>query len=182
MAWWRRVSSRCGSRYPPAALLGPDGAPAEGLALLPSGPVARPGLRHNRPLLAALAGALVLLVILLVVVLGGGARRGGTAPAAQVAGATPGGSAGEAPLEGDADQLFKDGMKAYVKGDHHDAVTRFRTAVRVDATYAPAWRALGLAHEKLGEWGQAKTALQRYLQLAPDAPDAAQMRERLGTQ
>ena len=53
--------------------------------------------------------------------------------------------------------------------------------MRVDATYAPAWRALGLAHEKLGEWGQAKTALQRYLQLAPDAPDAAQMRERLST-
>ena len=163
---------------PPAALLGPDGAPAEGLALLPSGPVTRPGLRHNKPLLAALAGGLVVLGILLVVVLGGDRSGGAPAP---VAGATPGSSADEAPLEGDADQLFKDGMKAYVKGDHLEAVTRFRTAVRVDATYAPAWRALGLAHEKLGEWGQAKTALQRYLQLAPDAPDAAQMRERLGT-
>ena len=43
-----------------------------------------------------------------------------------------------------------------------------------------AWRALGFAHEKLGEWGQAKTAFQKYLALSPNASDAAQIKARIG--
>ena len=76
--------------------------------------------------------------------------------------------------------LFKAGMQAYVKGDARTAIGQFRKAVQASPGYAAAWRALGLAHEKLGEWGQAKTALQRYLQLAPTAPDAKQIRDRIG--
>ena len=78
-------------------------------------------------------------------------------------------------------ELFKTGMQAYVKGDSRTAVVAFRRAVQAQPGYATAWRALGLAHEKLGEWGQAKTALQRYVQLAPNAPDAAQIRARIGS-
>ena len=85
------------------------------------------------------------------------------------------------PVKVSAQELFKTGMQSFVKGDSRTAVGSFRRAVQAQPSYATAWRALGLAHEKLGEWGQAKTALQRYLQLAPNAADAAQIRERIGT-
>ncbi|MDB4963649.1 MAG: serine/threonine protein kinase with repeat [Myxococcales bacterium] len=80
-----------------------------------------------------------------------------------------------------AQEMFKTGMQSYVKGDSRTAVSAFRRAVQAQPGYATAWRALGLAHEKLGEFGQAKTALQRYLQLAPNAADAAQIREKIGS-
>ena len=80
-----------------------------------------------------------------------------------------------------AQELFKTGMQAYVKGDAKTAVTLFRKALSANAGFATAWRALGFAYEKLGEWGQAKTAFQKYLQLTPNASDAAQIRERIGT-
>ena len=79
-----------------------------------------------------------------------------------------------------AQELFKTGMQAYVKGDAKTAVTHFRKAVQANSGFANAWRALGLAHEKMGEWGQAKTAFQKYLALAPNASDAAQIRARIG--
>ncbi len=79
-----------------------------------------------------------------------------------------------------AQELFKSGMQAYVKGDARTAVSHFRKAVQANSGFAAAWRALGLAHEKLGEWGQAKTAFQKYLQLAPNASDAGQIRARIG--
>ncbi len=79
-----------------------------------------------------------------------------------------------------AQELFKTGMQSYVKGDAKTAVVQFRRALQANSGFATAWRALGFAHEKLGEWGQAKTAFQKYLQLAPNASDAAQIRERLG--
>ena len=87
---------------------------------------------------------------------------------------------GVKPVKVNAQELFKTGMQAFVKGDSRTAVVAFRRAVQAQPGYATAWRALGLAHEKLGEWGQAKTALQRYLQLAPNAADAAQVRQRIG--
>ena len=90
------------------------------------------------------------------------------------------GSSTVKPVKVSAQELFKTGMQSFVKGDSRTAVVAFRRAVQAQAGYAAAWRALGLAHEKLGEWGQAKTALQRYLQLAPNAADAAQIRARLG--
>ena len=71
------------------------------------------------------------------------------------------------------------GMQAYVKGDAKTAVVSFRKATTANPQYSAAWRALGLAHEKLGEWGPAKTAFQKYLALSPNAADAAQIRERI---
>ena len=64
-------------------------------------------------------------------------------------------------------------------GDIKAAIVSFRKAVQANASYGAAWRALGLANEKLGEWGQAKTAFQKYLQVAPNAQDAAQIRDRI---
>ncbi len=79
-----------------------------------------------------------------------------------------------------AQELFKTGMQSYVKGDAKTAVVQFRRALQANSGFATAWRALGFAHEKLGEWGQAKTAFQKYVQLAPNASDVAQIRERIG--
>ena len=76
-------------------------------------------------------------------------------------------------------ELFKTGMQAFVKGDAKSAVTSFRKATAANPSYGAAWRALGLAHEKLGEWGPAKTAFQKYLSVSPNAADAAQIRERI---
>ena len=84
------------------------------------------------------------------------------------------------PPKGNAQELFKTGMQAYVKGDAKTAVVHFRRALGVNSSFATAWRALGFAHEKLGEWGSAKTAFQKYLGLSPKASDAAQIRERIG--
>ncbi len=78
-----------------------------------------------------------------------------------------------------AQELFKTGMQAFVKGDAKSAVTSFRKATAANPSYGAAWRALGLAHEKLGEWGPAKTAFQKYLSVSPNAADAAQIRERI---
>ena len=79
-----------------------------------------------------------------------------------------------------AQELFNAGMKAYVKGDAQTAVAQYRKALQQNSGFATAWRALGFAHEKLGEWGQAKTAFQKYLSLAPKASDAAQIKARIG--
>lgn len=84
------------------------------------------------------------------------------------------------PPKGNAQELFKTGMQAYVKGDPKTAVVQFRKALGVNSNFATAWRALGFAHEKLGEWGAAKMAFQKYLGLSPKASDAAQIRERIG--
>ena len=84
------------------------------------------------------------------------------------------------PPKGNAQELFKTGMQAYVKGDAKTAVVQFRKALGINSSFATAWRALGFAHEKLGEWGSAKTAFQKYLGLSPNASDAAQIRERIG--
>ena len=94
---------------------------------------------------------------------------------------TGGGSKEPVVPKANAQELFKTGMQAYVKGDAKTAVTLFRKALSANAGFATAWRALGFAYEKLGEWGQAKTAFQKYLQLTPNASDAAQIRERIGT-
>ncbi len=79
-----------------------------------------------------------------------------------------------------AQELFNAGMKAFVKGDARTAVSQYRKALQENARFATAWRALGFAHEKLGEWGQAKTAFQKYLALSPNASDAAQIKARIG--
>lgn len=79
-----------------------------------------------------------------------------------------------------AQELFNAGMKAYVKGDARTAVSQYRKALQENSRFSTAWRALGFAHEKLGEWGQAKTAFQKYLALSPNASDAAQIKARIG--
>ena len=75
--------------------------------------------------------------------------------------------------------LYKDGLGRYVAGDTGGAIARFRAALDRDPRYAPAHRGLGMAYERKGDRGSAARSYQRYLQLAPGASDAAQIRGRL---
>jgi regulator of sirC expression with transglutaminase-like and TPR domain len=58
-------------------------------------------------------------------------------------------------------------------------VELYKRAQNAHPGHAAAWRGAGLAYEKLGEKPAARAAYQRYLQLAPTAPDAAGIRRRL---
>jgi predicted Zn-dependent protease len=56
------------------------------------------------------------------------------------------------------------------------ALDHFARAIKVDAKYAPAYREMGLAFYRRSERAKAIQALERYLALEPQAPDAAAIR------
>ena len=74
---------------------------------------------------------------------------------------------------------YKTGLQQYARGDTTGALSTLRTSLSSNPTFAPTWRGLGLVYEKLGNKGQARSAFKRYLQLAPDASDADQIRDRM---
>jgi serine/threonine protein kinase len=74
---------------------------------------------------------------------------------------------------------YRTGLQQYARGDTTGALATLRTSLSSSPTFAPTWRGLGLVYEKLGNKGQARAAFKRYLQLAPDAGDADQIRDRL---
>ncbi len=76
------------------------------------------------------------------------------------------------------DGKYKVALQQFLKGDSH-AIAGFRSIVRADASYAAAWRGLGLALAKSGDKAEAAKALKKYLALAPKAADAAQIRARV---
>jgi eukaryotic-like serine/threonine-protein kinase len=78
-----------------------------------------------------------------------------------------------------AEELVRTGTQAFVLGDVKSAMVSFRKAIQVNASYAPAWRCLGLVHAKQGERAAARNAFQKYLQLAPNAENAAEIRAKL---
>lgn len=65
-------------------------------------------------------------------------------------------------------------------GDRERALALYRQALaRTDAP-PEAWRGLGLLHRRDGDAAAATAAFRRYLELAPDAPDATFVRSYLG--
>ena len=74
---------------------------------------------------------------------------------------------------------YRTGLQQYARGDTVGALATFRTALATSPGFAPTWRGIGLVYEKLGNKGQARSAFRRYLQLAPSASDADQIRDRL---
>ena len=83
------------------------------------------------------------------------------------------------PPRGNPEPLFKSGLRTLFKGDAKAALALFEKARDADPDYAPTYRGLGLAHEKLGDNGAARTAFARYLELAPNAEDAPAIKKRL---
>ena len=75
-----------------------------------------------------------------------------------------------------ANELFKQGLQAYIKGDLKTALTEYKRATQSNSGFAPAWRGLGLVYQKLGERGPAKAAFGKYLALSPNASDADAIR------
>ncbi|HSN27501.1 MAG TPA: hypothetical protein VLT45_14500, partial [Kofleriaceae bacterium] len=80
----------------------------------------------------------------------------------------------------EAAALYKQGVQQLVKGDAKAALTSLQKAKSANPSYAPTWRVLGQVYRKLGDKGSAKNAFLRYLTLAPNASDAATVREQLG--
>jgi tetratricopeptide (TPR) repeat protein len=74
---------------------------------------------------------------------------------------------------------YKAGLQQYARGDTSGALATFRGSLSSNPGFAPTWRGLGLVYEKLGNKGQARSSFKRYLQLAPGASDADQIRDRL---
>jgi serine/threonine protein kinase len=75
--------------------------------------------------------------------------------------------------------LYKDGLGRFVAGDTGGAIGRFQDALARDPRYAPAHRGLGMAYERKGDRTRAARSFRKYLELAPSASDAAQIRQRL---
>jgi Tetratricopeptide repeat len=81
--------------------------------------------------------------------------------------------------KGDAQTTYKQGLQAYLRGDTSSALTQLKASLDADPNYAPTWRGLGLVYEKLNDKDKARAAYHRYLQLAPNAGDADNIRNRL---
>ena len=67
----------------------------------------------------------------------------------------------------------------FKKGSYKGAVLRYRAATRWDPTSAHAFLRLGEAEEKLKDAKAARAAYAKYLELAPDAKDADEIRKKL---
>ena len=67
----------------------------------------------------------------------------------------------------------------FKKGDYRAAAGRFREATKWNDGNAEAWLRLGDAEEKLKDAKEARAAYEKYLQLAPDAKNAAEVRKKL---
>ncbi|HEU0031602.1 MAG TPA: tetratricopeptide repeat protein [Kofleriaceae bacterium] len=76
-------------------------------------------------------------------------------------------------------ELYRAGLQAFVSGDHRTALATFKRAQAANPGYAPTWRGLGMVYEKLGQKSSAKSSFQKYLQLAPNAPDAPMIKTRI---
>jgi tetratricopeptide (TPR) repeat protein len=70
----------------------------------------------------------------------------------------------------------------FKKGSYRAAAQRFREATRWNPGDGEAWLRLGEASEKLKDPKAAKEAYAKYLQVVPDAKNAAQIRKKIGKQ
>ena len=78
-----------------------------------------------------------------------------------------------------AQEAVRRGVTFFNAGNVDDAIGRFEMAIESDATLPEAHYWLGLSLQRLGGDAPARSALQRYLQLAPSGEFAADVRQRL---
>ena len=74
---------------------------------------------------------------------------------------------------------LKIGQFYYKKGSMRAAALRFEEATKWDPTNAEGFLRLGEARERMGDKKAAKIAFAKYLELAPEAKDAAAIRKKL---
>lgn len=77
-----------------------------------------------------------------------------------------------------AQALNREAQSLALRGLFPAAVERYREATSIAPRFAVPWRGLGIAHQGMRQNAEAKRAFERYLQLAPNAPDAPVIRER----
>lgn len=87
--------------------------------------------------------------------------------------------AAEAPASFDVDRTLDEGFEALARGEVEAALSRYREAATLAPDRAEAHRGRGLAAARAGLDEEAIVALESYLSLAPDAADAARIRDRL---
>src|SRR5262245_41232902 len=78
-----------------------------------------------------------------------------------------------------ADKELKVGNYYFKKGNYRAAAQRFSEATKWNGTLAEAYLRLGEAKEKQHDKKAASEAYAKYLEIAPDAKDAAEVRKRL---
>jgi tetratricopeptide (TPR) repeat protein len=81
-----------------------------------------------------------------------------------------------------AEKELKVGDYYTKKGSHKAAAGRYLEAVKWNPALTEAWRKLALAREKIKDEKAAAEAWRKYLELAPDAKDAKQIRKKLDAQ
>jgi predicted Zn-dependent protease len=80
-----------------------------------------------------------------------------------------------------AEKELKVGNFYFKKGSYRAASQRFLEATKWDANFAEAFRRLGESEEKQRNAKTAREAYAKYLELAPGAKDAAQVRRKLNS-
>jgi outer membrane protein assembly factor BamD (BamD/ComL family) len=78
-----------------------------------------------------------------------------------------------------AEKEIKVGNFYMKKSSYKAAALRFREATKWNPGFAEAWLRLAEASEKNKDSKSAKEAYAKYLELAPDAPNAASIRKKL---
>jgi eukaryotic-like serine/threonine-protein kinase len=77
------------------------------------------------------------------------------------------------------DELFKKGTQKLLDGNFNEAEAAFKSALKIDRRYAPAYRGLGILYQRTGASAKAIDAFRKYLKLAPQASDAANIAGRI---
>jgi serine/threonine-protein kinase len=91
----------------------------------------------------------------------------------------PRAAAAPTPPPVDVSGLVSQASSAFVQGQLPKALALYQQAVAAAPSHAAAWRGLGMTAMKMGRGNDARKAFERYLKLAPTAPDAARIREKL---
>jgi tetratricopeptide (TPR) repeat protein len=78
-----------------------------------------------------------------------------------------------------AEKEVRVGEYYFKKGSYRAAALRFREATKWNQGYGEAWLRLGETAEKQRDTKTAKEAYAKYLEVAPDAKDAAEIRKKL---
>ncbi|MGE3761554.1 MAG: protein kinase [Kofleriaceae bacterium] len=79
----------------------------------------------------------------------------------------------------DAKSLYEEGSQAHMSGNLKAAEAAYKRAIKVNKSYAPAHRGLGILYQGTGNTKKAIEAFKTYLRLVPNAKDSGSVRNRL---
>src|SRR4029079_10360640 len=78
-----------------------------------------------------------------------------------------------------ADELYKDGTKLFLNGHLAEAKEKYEASLAQTSRYPAAHRGLGFVYQRLGDRAKALKHLRRYLDLSPNARDAAEVKKKI---